>query len=526
MGLTLSVLRCPDAVPPETRHVPGGEFSIGRGTDNDWTLADPDRTLSRRHCVLAFRSGGWQLADVSANGTFLNREATPVGDGGPRDLRDGDRLRLGAYEIEIRISAEAAWQGGAPAAGQMGGDPFGDDPFAPGRKAGGAPEGQGFGQDPLLGDGGFGPPSVTLPDDFGGLTPRADESGFRHATQPDHTPALEQSFRVPTPPDRIDFDDWDLDVGKVAAGVPLSSAGGPPTGAPPAGAPQPGTPPAATANALDDWDIDLSPAAPAQPAPPVARAAPAPAAAPPEPPGAQHDPFAEPERDHAASEAMPPARAVRPPPATPAGAASGAPAAGAVPASGDLLAAFLRGAGMEDARPADAEVAMERLGAAFRAVVTGLRQTLIARATIKGEFRIEQTMIRARGNNPLKFSAGDDDALAALLGAGRRTDMAPAEAVSEALDDIRLHELAAMAAMQAAVRALVARFDPAPLRAEGDKSGGVLGAQKRARAFELFEKLHGEITEALADDFDSVFGKAFARAYEQALREVSERNRG
>ena len=111
MGLTLSVLRCPDAVPPETRQVPGGEFSIGRGTDNTWTLADPDRTLSRRHCVLAFRSGGWQLADVSANGTFLNRETEALGEAGPRDLRDGDRLRLGAYEIEVRISEEAAWQG-------------------------------------------------------------------------------------------------------------------------------------------------------------------------------------------------------------------------------------------------------------------------------------------------------------------------------------------------------------------------------------------------------------------------------
>ena len=168
---------------------------------------------------------------------------------------------------------------------------------------------------------------------------------------------------------------------------------------------------------------------------------------------------------------------------------------------------------------------MEKLGAAFRALVAGLRQTLIARAAIKGEFRIEQTMIRARGNNPLKFSAGDDDALAALLGAGRRTEMAPATAVGEALDDIRLHELATMAAMQTAVRALVDRFDPAPLRAEGDRSGGMLGAQKRARSFELFEKLHGDITTALADDFDSVFGKAFARAYEQALREVSDKKR-
>ena len=63
------------------------------------------------------------------------------------------------------------------------------------------------------------------------------------------------------------------------------------------------------------------------------------------------------------------------------------------------------------------------LGAATRATVSGLRQTLMARASIKDEFRIEQTMIRASGNNPLKFSLDDDDALATLLGTGRRTGM-------------------------------------------------------------------------------------------------------
>ncbi|MGH7076557.1 MAG: type VI secretion system-associated FHA domain protein, partial [Acetobacteraceae bacterium] len=108
MALTLSVLRCPDLVAPETREVGGGEFNIGRGSDNDWVLADPDRHLSKRHCVVAFRSGTWQLADVSTNGTFLNREAEPVGTAQPRTLRDGDRLRLGPYEIEIRIAEEAA----------------------------------------------------------------------------------------------------------------------------------------------------------------------------------------------------------------------------------------------------------------------------------------------------------------------------------------------------------------------------------------------------------------------------------
>ncbi|MEI9984132.1 MAG: hypothetical protein WDN69_13535 [Aliidongia sp.] len=41
MTLTLSVLRCPDGVPPETRQVEGGEFAIGRGLESDWVLPDP-----------------------------------------------------------------------------------------------------------------------------------------------------------------------------------------------------------------------------------------------------------------------------------------------------------------------------------------------------------------------------------------------------------------------------------------------------------------------------------------------------
>jgi type VI secretion system FHA domain protein len=199
-----------------------------------------------------------------------------------------------------------------------------------------------------------------------------------------------------------------------------------------------------------------------------------------------------------------------------------APAAMAPAADGGLMASFLRGADMPGVEVGDPAAKMEALGAAFRALVSELRQVLIARAAIKGEFRIEQTMIRARGNNPLKFSTGDDDALAALLGAGRRSDMTPAGAVSDALRDIRLHELATIAAMQSAVRALLQRLDPAALRNAAEQQGGIgLPGARKARAWDVFEAAHASITQALADDFDSVFGKAFARAYEQALEEAA-----
>ena len=499
MTLTLAMLRCPDNVAPETRTVSGGEFSIGRGPDNDWVLADPERGLSKRHCVLAFQAGAWQVADCSTNGTFLNREGEPVGRGQTCDLRDGDRLRLGAYEIEVHIEPERAAQ--RPAAQS---DPFADpfaqrrstappelfalDPFAasPGRTPAGpfAPDpqfGQGAGEDQF--PAGLGPATMSLPADYDPLAPDPLDREFRGPVQSDHTPHIQHAFSPP-PARSVLPEDWDREVNQQT----------------------PAPAQAATAEPRP---------------PPTSRRASQAVAAPP----------------HLAVEPIRPADPVRPAPREPATAtaAGTAVAATAAPhtaiaaprANSDLLAAFLRGAGVADLRPADPAAAMEALGAAFRAVVAGLRQAMIARAAVKGEFRIEQTMIRSRGNNPLKFSADDEDALAALIGIGRHSEMDAVAAVADALRDIRLHELATVAAMQSAVRALLAEFDPARLRHAAEHSAlRVMTGQRKADAWDAFEALHARITQALTDDFDSVFGKAFARAYERAIGDISAKEPG
>ena len=462
MTLTVTMLRCPDTVAPETRVLQGGEFSIGRGSENDWVLPDRERFLSKRHCILAYRSGSWQIADLSTNRTFLNGEAAPVGHAQPRDLHDGDRLRLGDYEIELRIAKTAI-----PARAPLGqGDPFALDPFAPPL----GPATGHFDPDPLLprrpGQDPFAEPfvsaSINVPPNNNPFTPEPGEVRFAGPTQPDHSPHIEDVFR-PGLPHSLLPDDWDHEP-----------------------APQPPTPPAVTGSALASGLTD-TPAAVAV-GPPEASlvkdaspVTPPPVSAPP----------------------IPPAAVIR---------------------NDDLLAAFLRGTGLPDARPADAVAAMEALGGAFRELISGLRLAMIARSTIKGEFRIEQTMFRSRGNNPLKFSADDDDAMLALLGAGRRTEMGPAEAVADALRDLRLHEIATIAAMRSAVQGMIARFDPAKLRLAAEQSGlSLVPVQRKARAWDAFEALFVQTSHALADDFDGVFGRAFARAYEQALKETRDR---
>ena len=374
MRLSLSTIRCPPGLRPDRREATGGEVTLGRGPDNDWVLQDPTRHLSKRHCVLAWHPDGWRVADTSTNGTFLNDEPAPIGQGQSRNLRDGDRLRLGLYEIEVRLEAD----GEAP-------------------------------------------------------SPVQTSLGFLAGEAQEEAPPFGESAI----PDRW----WET-----------GAAGGrqPP--------PQRPEPPAT------QWPIPVPPINPAPPRP-----------TPDQPP---------------------------PPP-------------------GDALAALLAASGMPELRPADPDAAAQSLGRAFRALVSGLRQVLIARAEIKGLFRIEQTTIRARGNNPLKFAATDEDALATLLGAGRRADMDAAEAVADALRDIRLHEFAAMEAMQAALRALLDSLSPARIES-GAAPGGLalLPWQREARLWEAYEGLHAATLQALTDDFDSVFGKAFARAYEKALREA------
>ncbi len=145
----------PHQVAPEARTVSGGEFHVGRGPDVDWVLPDPDRLLSKRHFAVAFRGGGWQVADTSTNGTFLNAEPEAIGRGAARTLRDGDRLRLGAYEIEIRLVDQPAHGGhdspdyGRPNYGQGGGYRIRDRRAALAGRSGQSPFGDPFGEDPL-----------------------------------------------------------------------------------------------------------------------------------------------------------------------------------------------------------------------------------------------------------------------------------------------------------------------------------------------------------------------------------------
>jgi predicted component of type VI protein secretion system len=77
--------------------------SIGRGADNDWVLPDAKRYVSSRHAMIDYQAGAYYLVDTSRNGVFVNGDDTAVGRGHPQRLFDGDRIRMGEYELAVEI---------------------------------------------------------------------------------------------------------------------------------------------------------------------------------------------------------------------------------------------------------------------------------------------------------------------------------------------------------------------------------------------------------------------------------------
>jgi len=77
--------------------------TIGRATDNEWILPDPERYLSGKHARVDFRSGTYVLVDTSSNGTYVNGAQVPLGKYKDYALKDGDYVRLGEYELLVSI---------------------------------------------------------------------------------------------------------------------------------------------------------------------------------------------------------------------------------------------------------------------------------------------------------------------------------------------------------------------------------------------------------------------------------------
>ena len=223
--------------------------------------------------------------------------------------------------------------------------------------------------------------------------------------------------------------------------------------------------------------------------------------------------------------AQPSANAPRP--AVPAPGAD-APAAATAQGGDALLAALLRGAGVRDLEIPGGLTPqfMEDVGAVMRETMQGLLDLLAARAHAKREVRADATIVMANDNNPLKFSPGLDAAITHLLVPRGQGFMSPLRSLSDARESLRTHQEGFVAGMRAALTAVLGRFDPAKLEerlTERADAGSLLPMNHKAKLWNLYEELYGEISRESETDFHFLFGEEFLRAYEAKARPQASR---
>ncbi len=101
--------------------------------------------------------------------------------------------------------------------------------------------------------------------------------------------------------------------------------------------------------------------------------------------------------------------------------------------------------------------------------------------------------------------------------------MSADRAIQEAVDDLKLHQLAMLDGMKAAVKSMLLQFDPSKLAKSLEKSGGLsanIPITREAKLWEMFCEQYDAIREEAVSDFGELFGTEFRKAYEKRIRQL------
>lgn len=190
------------------------------------------------------------------------------------------------------------------------------------------------------------------------------------------------------------------------------------------------------------------------------------------------------------------------------------------PANDTQLQVLLDAAGIEGLQPSTETARV--LGEILRIALGGVMDALRTRERMKDDLRIRGTSFKVADNNPLKFSANVDDAFHNLLVKRNPAYLSPSDACQEACRDVRDHQAAVQAAMRLAFESMLSHFDPERMQEEFDRrmKGAIIGVPGKLRYWDLYRDRYGELIEDAEAGFRSLFGEAFAQAYEEQLERL------
>jgi type VI secretion system protein ImpI len=394
-------------------------IDIGRDRHLDWTLPDPTRLISGKHCEVHYRDGGYWLHDVSTNGTFLNGSQQRMGE--PHRLRNGDQITIGHYIINVALDSDEAMPAGNK----------------PAQTAGLVSQQHADYRELWTSDRDVPPPIDPQQLKIAREVARPVNPGFLDWAAAVPEPDVDRGQRSPFRKTVDKSDQGDMSWAAGTAEVPK----------------QPEPRPAVPAPRRPLWaDDDVSgrddgfvlgspPSSSVEPQRPRAETPP--------PPAVQH----------------------RAAPSSAENVPSGAGNNQAI----EFARHLAKAAGLPENFFADKDAAelAEQFGTILRITVDNLMDLLQARHQAKQMTRsTNQTMIQAVENNPLKFSPTAEDAMRILFGPATRSYLDARGAFVQGFGDLKSHQLKTYMAMQHAVARLVASIDPTVLAREIEAERG------------------------------------------------------
>lgn len=186
---------------------------------------------------------------------------------------------------------------------------------------------------------------------------------------------------------------------------------------------------------------------------------------------------------------------------------------------------FLGGLGIDrsDIHPStDPFEMMENAGQVLKAFVEGITDLLVSRSHLKSMFRLDQTIVLPRHNNPIKMSENTKDSLMQLLVGKEGEYLAPLDAVREVCRDLKFHHDAVLDAMSSAFGEFADRFDPDELRENFDRTLNrkpIFEAMNQLKYWQLYCDLYPIMTQPGSGKFPHHFGEEFVRVYEKTIAE-------
>ena len=137
-------------------------------------------------------------------------------------------------------------------------------------------------------------------------------------------------------------------------------------------------------------------------------------------------------------------------------------------------------------------------------------------------FRLDETTVLPRHNNPIKMSESARDSLMQLLVGKEGEYMGPLDAVNEVCRDLRFHHDAVLDGMASAFTEFADRFDPDELQENFDRTldrKPLLQLINQLKYWQLYRDLYPIMTQQGSGNFPHHFGEEFVLAYDKHITE-------